>query len=70
LGAPSRKKLLPSGDGADPLYILKRKEYFIITRKSGLPEVNATDEMALPESADNSILLFFAVAETHLTNRV
>jgi hypothetical protein len=32
---------------AAPLYILKREEYFIITAKRGLPEVTATDEMAL-----------------------
>jgi hypothetical protein len=50
--------------------MLKREEYFIITGKSGLPEVTATDEMALHESADNLILLFLAVAEKHLTNRV
>jgi anthranilate phosphoribosyltransferase len=58
------------GGGADPLYILKREEYFIITGKRGLPEVTATDETALCETADNSVLWFLAVAETHLTNRV
>jgi len=55
---------------AYPLYILKRQEYFIITGKSGLPEVTATDKMALRETADKLILSFLAVAETHLTNRV
>ena len=58
------------GSSAYPLYIIKRQGYFIITGKSGLPEVTATDEMALRETADNRVLLFLAVAETHITNRV
>ena len=45
-------------------------EYFIITGKSGLPEVTVTDEMALRKTADNLVLSFLAVAETHITNRV
>jgi hypothetical protein len=56
-------------NSAVPLYILKREEYFILTGESGLPEVTATDEMALRESPDNLILLVLAVAETRLTNR-
>jgi hypothetical protein len=50
--------------------MLKKKEYFTITGKSGLPEVTATDKMALRESADNLILLLLAVAATHLTSQL
>jgi hypothetical protein len=62
LGCPIPEETASIRGGADPLYILKREEYFIITGKSGLPEVTAKDEMALRRSADNLIQLFLAVA--------
>jgi hypothetical protein len=70
LGCSTLEETASIWGGADPLYILKREEYFILTGKSVLPEVTATDERALRGSPDSLILLFLAVAQTRLTNQV